>query len=308
MTRLSPSTNSVDKKAGVNSDHQLIVCDLDGTLISRDHKLNTADIDALAKARQAGVAVSICTGRSIGEALDIIKPLNLSGPGVFITGAAICDLASGATLHRQAIAPGIVRELITFFGNLGHAVLLLVDAPENPGPRYIMTQHGPVHAASEEWFLRNKMAVKIVDHPDDHTLSYVLRLGIVVDLPQSADMTAQLTRRFGSRINFLALRAPAFECHVIEVFAQQVDKWTGIQRLCALLNIDSSLAVPIGDDVNDVPMLRHATLSFAMGNAAPEIQRAAKHVTRSQSQAGVAAAVEAVLSGKLRHKREPVHL
>ncbi len=308
MTRLSPSANSVDKKAGLNSGHQLIVCDLDGTLISRDHKLNTADIDALAAAREAGITVSICTGRSIGEALDIIKPLNLSGPGVFITGAAICDLATGATLHRQAIDPVVVRELITFFGDLGHAVLLLVDAPENPGPRYIMTQHGPVHAASEEWFLRNRMAAQIVEYPDDHTLACVLRLGIVVDLPQSADITAQLTQRFESRIKFLALRAPAFECHVIEVFAQHVDKWTGIQRLCALLNIDSSLAVPIGDDVNDLPMLRHATLSFAMGNAAPEIQRAAKHVTRSQSQAGVAAAVEAVLTGKLRHERGPVHL
>ncbi len=308
MIKRSTSAQAAERIATLHPSRRLIVCDLDGTLISRDHTLNTADIDALAKARDAGFAVSICTGRSIGEALDIIKPLNLSGPGVFITGAAICDLASGVTLHRQAIAPAVVRNLITFFGDLGHAVLLLVDTPENPGPRYMMTQHGPVHAASEEWFVLNKMPAEIVNHPDDHTLSCVLRLGIVVDLPQSAEITEQLAKRFGSQINFLALRAPAFECHVIEVFAHHVDKWTGIQRLCALLNIDSSLAVPIGDDVNDLPMLRQATLSFAMGNAAPEIQRAAKRVTRSQSQAGVAAAVEAILAGTLLQGQEPAHL
>ncbi len=306
MTKPSTNTIAAEKIANLHLSPRLIVCDLDGTLISREHKINIADIEALAKARDAGFTVSICTGRSIGEALDIIKPLNLSGPGVFVTGAAICDLASGATLHRQAINPEIVERLIKFFGDLGHAVLLLVDTPENPGPRYIMTNHGPVHAASEEWFLRNKMAAEIVEYPDEHTLSCVLRLGIVVDLPQSADITALLTQRFGSQINFLALRAPAFECHVIEVFAQHVDKWTGIQRLCALLNIDSSLAVPIGDDVNDLPMLRQATLSFAMGNATSEVQRAAKHVTRSQSESGVAAAVEAVLTGSL--LQVPVHL
>lgn len=299
MTALHTDIPSATKESPLNHNHRLIVCDLDGTLINREHKLNSADIDALAQARAAGCIVSICTGRSIREALDIIKPLNLVGPGVFITGAAICDLATGATLHRQSIDPTTVRNLIDFFGDLGHAVLLLVDTSDKPGPRYIMTSHGPIHAASEEWFIRNKMPTQIMDDPDAHILSNVLRLGIVVDLPQSADITAQLTSQFGSHINFLALRAPAFECHVIEVFAQDVDKWTGLQRLCKLLNIDSRLAVPIGDDVNDLPMLRNATLSFAMGNAAPEIQRAAKHVTRPQSQAGVAAAVHHVLSGKL---------
>jgi len=299
MTATHTHFPSPTREIALNRKHRLIVCDLDGTLINREHKLNNADIDALAQARAAGYMVSICTGRSIREAIDIIKPLNLSGPGVFVTGAAICDLASGATLHRQSIHPATVRTLIDFFGNLGHAVLLLVDTPENPGPRYIMTNHGPIHAASEEWFSRNKMPAHSMDEPDTHMLSNVLRLGIVVDLPQSGEITAQLTSEFGSHINFLALRAPAFDCHVIEVFAQQVDKWSGLQRLCDLMNIDSSLAIPIGDDVNDLPMLQNATLSFAMGNAAPEIQRAAKHVTGPQSQAGVAAAIHKVLSGNL---------
>jgi Cof subfamily protein (haloacid dehalogenase superfamily) len=299
MTLLNKQLPSVVKQTNASTRRPLIICDLDGTLISREHKLNDADIDALAQARAAGCTVSICTGRSIREAIDIIKPLNLTGPGVFITGAAICDLASGATLHRQSIPPETVQRLIDFFGNLGHAVLLLVDTPDHPGPRYIMTSHGPIHAASEEWFLRNKMPAQIMDNPDQNILSYVLRLGIVVDLPQSSEITAALQAQFDAQINFLALRAPAFECHVIEVFAHNVDKWTGVQRLCKLLNIDSRLAVPIGDDVNDLPMLRNATVSFAMGNAAPDIQRAAKHVTQSQSRAGVAAAVHNVLSGKL---------
>ena len=275
---------------------RLIICDLDGTLISRDHKLNNADVDALAQARTAGFTVSICTGRSVGEAIDIIKPLKLTGPGVFVTGAAICDLDTGATLHRQTMEAQKVRQLMEFFSILGHAVLLLVETPDLPRPRYIMTSHGPIHAASEEWFVRNKMAAEIVDNPDDATLSRVLRLGIVADLPHSANITRRLADQFGQTISVLALKAPAFDCHVIEIFAANVDKWTGIERLCGILNIDSADAVPIGDDVNDLPMLRNATLSFAMGNAAQEIKLAAKRVTRSQSQSGVAAAVHEILA------------
>ncbi len=282
----------------IENGHRLIVCDIDGTLVARDHKIHPSDVAALADARAAGYTVSICTGRSIREAIDIIKPLNLTGPGVFVTGAAICNLETGDTIDRLTIDPQTVQRLIGFFGGLGHAVLLLVDTPQQPGPRYIMTSHGPVHAASEDWLIRNKMPATTVADPDEQTLKSVLRIGIVVDLPQSADITAQLSAEFGNRITFLALRAPAFECHVIEVFAGNIDKWTGIQRLCRMLKIDSTQAVPIGDDVNDLPMLRNASLSFAMGNAAPDVKMAAKRITRAQADAGVAAAVREILNGK----------
>jgi Cof subfamily protein (haloacid dehalogenase superfamily) len=297
MTLMNLRNESATQVQKTQNSHRMIVCDIDGTLVARDHQIHPADVAALADARAAGFTVSICTGRSIREAIDIIKPLRLTGPGVFVTGAAVCDLQTGDTIERVAINPQTVRRLIDFFGNLGHAVLLLVDTPDQPGPRYIMTSHGPVHAASEEWFIRNKMPAATVENPDETMLRGVLRLGIVVDLPQSAEITAQLSAAFGNQITFLALKAPAFECHVIEVFAGNVNKWTGIQRLCNMLKIDSHAAIPIGDDVNDLPMLRHASLSFAMGNAAPEVKIAAKRITRSQADAGVAAAVREILKG-----------
>ncbi|MGC8624719.1 MAG: HAD hydrolase family protein [Phycisphaerae bacterium] len=296
MTKVNPSIASVISPPAKMKSQRLIVCDLDGTLIGRDHKINPADVAALAEARAAGCAVSICTGRSISEALDIIAPLNLSGPGVFVTGAAICDLANGATLHRHTMEPHTVQMLLEFFGVMGHAVLLLIDTPDSPGPRYMMTSNGPIHAASEDWFIRNKMPALMVKELDGGTLANVLRLGIVADLPRSAEITERLTSQFKESINFLALKAPEFECHVIEVFAANVDKWTGVRSLCTMLNIDCANAIPIGDDINDLPMLRNARLSFAMGNAAPAVQHAAKRVTRSQVQAGVAAAVREILS------------
>ncbi len=284
---------------------RLIVCDLDGTLIGRDHKINPADAAALAECRAAGYAVSICTGRSISEALDIIAPLQLSGPGVFVTGAEICDLTNGATLHRRTMDPQTVRKLLEFFGAMDHAVLLLIEMPDSQGPHYMMTSNGPIHAASEDWFIRNKMPTLMVQEPDAKAISNVLRMGIVVDLPHSAEITARLAAEFKNSISFLALKAPAFECHVIEVFAANVDKWTGVRHLCDLMNIDSAKAIPMGDDINDVPMLRNARLSFAMGNAAPEVQRAAKRVTRSQSEAGVAAAVREILSENTKAAASP---
>ncbi len=43
---------------------------------------------------------------------------------------------------------------------------------------------------------------------------------------------------------------------------------------------------------NDVLMFAHSGLSIAMGNAGPEVQRAARRVTSSNEEEGFATAVE----------------
>jgi hydroxymethylpyrimidine pyrophosphatase-like HAD family hydrolase len=48
----------------------------------------------------------------------------------------------------------------------------------------------------------------------------------------------------------------------------------------------------IGDMPNDVLMFAHSGLSIAMGNASPEVQRAARRVTTSNADKGFARAVD----------------
>ncbi len=273
----------------------MIVCDLDGTLISRAHKISTEDQQAIAEARRMGLEVTVCTGRSTRESLDIIAPLELTGEGVFVTGAAISSLADGHTRVARGLAPELVAELVDFFAQFGHAVLLLVDTPAPGNIHYVITSHGPIHAATEEWLLRNKMQATLLNEKEACQTGVILRAGIVVNLPQSPRIVQELDAKFAERASFLALRAPLFDCHVIEVFAADVNKWTGVKCLCQRMGIAPESVVTIGDDVNDMSMLRGAALSFAMDNAAAEVKAAAKRTTLKQSESGVAAAIAAVL-------------
>jgi len=283
----------VDKR--IKSDRRLLVCDLDGTLIDRTQKIGPIDLAALQKAVQAGIQIAICTGRSIRESLNIIKPLELTGPGVFVNGATLNDMSSGKTLIRRVIQPQFVNNLIDFFGSLGHAVLLLVDHDQAQQPYYLVTSHGPIHAATEEWFVRNRIMAEEADELSDLVLRHVVRLGIVVDLEHTANIEKALQANFNGHVNFHSLKAPVFDCHVIEVFSLDIDKWTGIVELCRMENIDPQNVITVGDDLNDLPMLRQATRSYAMGNALEEVKLAAKKVTRRQDQGGVAAVVEEIL-------------
>ncbi len=241
-----------------------------------------------------GLEVTVCTGRSTRESLDIIAPLELTGEGVFVTGAAISSLADGHTRVARGLAPELVAELVDFFAQFGHAVLLLVDTPAPGNIHYVITSHGPIHAATEEWLLRNKMQATLLNEKEACQRGVILRAGIVVNLPQSPRIVQELDAKFAERASFLALRAPLFDCHVIEVFAADVNKWTGVKGLCQRMGIAPERVVTIGDDVNDMSMLRGAALSFAMDNAAAEVKAAAKRTTLKQSENGVAAAIASV--------------
>ncbi len=225
------------------------------------------------------------------ESHDVLSELQLKGPGVFVTGAVVADMADRQTLHRRTLPAASIARLIDLFSNYGHASLALIDEDASAAPYYVLTSHGPVHPATSEWFVRNRVQARQITQLDGALQRHVVRIGIVVERPETPRIEAELRRHFGTDIYFLSIKAPLFDCHVIEVFHPEVSKWSGIITLCQQLNLPPEAVATIGDDVNDIPMLRQAHISFAMASADEHVKAAAKRTTRSQTQGGVAAAI-----------------
>ena len=59
-----------------------------------------------------------------------------------------------------------------------------------------------------------------------------------------------------------------------------------------LLHIPTENIATIGDGSNDVLMFENSGFSIAMGNASPEVQKAAQRVTSSNKEDGFARAME----------------
>ena len=291
MKPAAPSFQSPRSSGVTPAPVGVVACDLDGTLIGRDHRIHPDDVAAIGRLRDAGVHFAICTGRSIIESNDVLSELQLKGPGVFVTGAVVADMANRQTLQRRTLPAASIARLIDFFSDYGHASLALIDEDASAAPYYVLTSHGPVHPATSEWFVRNRVHARQTAQLDGTLQGHVVRIGIVVDRPETPRIEAELQQHFGTEIYFLSIKAPLFDCHVIEVFHPAVSKWTGITTLCQRLDLAPEAVVAIGDDVNDIPMLRHAHISFAMASADEHVKAAAKRITRPQTQAGVAAAI-----------------
>ena len=72
-------------------------------------------------------------------------------------------------------------------------------------------------------------------------------------------------------------------------------KWSAIQQLAADWGVPDEAICAVGDDVNDIPMVRGAGLGIAMGNALPEVKAAADRIAPSQAEDGLVQVVDWLL-------------
>ena len=86
-----------------------------------------------------------------------------------------------------------------------------------------------------------------------------------------------------SRDNFLELMEPG------------VNKWNAVKAVAASYGIRPEEVMCIGDSNNDLSMIENAGIGVAVANAKPAVQAAAKLVTASNDEDGVAEAIETVL-------------
>ncbi len=80
--------------------------------------------------------------------------------------------------------------------------------------------------------------------------------------------------------------------YYLEILSKRVDKGTGVKMLADYLGIAQENVMALGDQGNDIAMVNYAGVGVAMGNAIPELKEIAQFVTGTNSEDGVAMAIE----------------
>jgi Cof subfamily protein (haloacid dehalogenase superfamily) len=78
----------------------------------------------------------------------------------------------------------------------------------------------------------------------------------------------------------------------LEVLQPDTSKGKALEHLAKLHGIDQKDIMAIGDNFNDLEMMKYAHLSVAMENAPDEVKAVADFVTNSNNDDGVARAIE----------------
>ena len=266
----------------------MIAIDLDGTLLSPTGEVTPRAKAAVHRALEAGLLVCFATGRNWTESRDVLDALNHYPTAVFSGGAMVMDTHQRVTLHRTMMEPALAAEVCEFLEQSGNAALALQDHG-TAGVDYLISGEAPINAATQAWMSITRAGVhqvpSLARYPHEHTL----RLGICAEPNEVRRVKQGLEDRFGARILCQNLMVPTYGVEVLEIFDPAVNKWEGILHIARRHDIEPGQIVAIGDDINDLPMIRNAGLGVAMGNGRPEVQAAAGRVIGSNQEEGLAA-------------------
>ena len=282
--------------------YRLIAIDLDGTLLSPDGQVTPRAKAAVHRALSAGLLVCFATGRNWTESREVLDALNHYPTAVFVGGAMVIDTHQRVTLHRTMMEPKLAGQICAYLEQDGQAALALQDLG-TAGVDYLIAADAPLNAATQAWMTITQAKLRkvpsLADYPHDHTI----RLGICGEPDDVRRVKQELIDRFDGRILCQNLRVPSYGVEVLEIFDPAVNKWEGVLHVARRHGISAQEIVAIGDDINDLPMVRSAGLGVAMGNAIPEVLAAAKKVIGGNHEEGLATFLDELVD---QHLVEPV--
>lgn len=258
--------------------YRMIVADLDGTLRSERKPASPRVVRAVNLAQAAGVRVVVATGRMFLTARPLAEQLGLKDAVICDQGAKARDLESGRNLFEWRLPELLLFELIEYAQQNNYRFVVCADEEF----------FAPVITAETLAFVGG-----FQDHLHapvdwgDVVMRGVSKLTFVNEPETIARILHELRPRYGDRLQVVQSHT-----RYIEVTHPKGSKGNAAAFLAARWGIGREQVMAIGDQENDLSMIEWAGLGVAMGNAIPELKRAARYVAPAVEQDGAAQAIE----------------
>ena len=271
----------------------IVALDLDGTLLDSQKRLSEANRSALERAAAEGVQVVPTTGRFFGMMPAVVRDLPFVRYAITVNGAEVYDRVEDKVVVREEIpldmAIGIMEILDGFD--------IIYDCYRN-GWGWITAalQQKAAEYTPDEHYLK---AVREFRHPVPELKAHLRATAAEGDVQKvmlfarkDGDTTSVLEgirREVGDR--FPDIRITASTRNNLELNIASANKGRALGRLAEYLGLTLANCMAFGDGLNDLTMIEAAGVGVAMANAVDEVKRAAKVVTASNDEDGVAKTV-----------------
>lgn len=262
-------------------DYKIVAIDMDGTLLNSKGEVSERTEKAIHKAIDKGVNIVISTGRILRSAKAASDKLMLNNYIIACNGGIIVDK----------------------FDNIIHSLPIEVDSIEKI--MYLGKKHGVYyHFYNEETLYSNTYVQKIADYYSDR--EHKLDIKIFKEEKEILNSKDLKVYKFLfidndlEKLNVLrkelkqetSIEVSTSWLNNLEVMDKNASKGMGLKVLCKKLHISKDQVIAIGDNENDLSMLKFAGLGVSMGNASDLVKKSAKYITSTNDEDGVAKVIE----------------
>ena len=257
---------------------RLVAIDMDGTLLATfAQQISHRNAQALRSAQEAGITVAIATGRRTAYTTPLLDSVGLRADTPLITSnGAVTRTLSGGAIDHCHLQAGIARKLCGLLRPFGTLVFTFDRSGKG---ELVLEDLEQAHSRIEMWVEANRHAIEVVQ-PLESALSdgedpiQGMVTGSLDKMKQAEQALKQ--SQWHAYCECVRTEYPARNLSILDLLPPGVSKGWALERLAARLGIDRKETMAIGDNWNDVDMLRWAGQAVLMGNAAHELKNLAK--------------------------------
>lgn len=257
------------------SFYEAVFCDIDGTLLTSDHRITERTKAKIQALHRSGIPFILVSARMPAAIYPIQEELGIQAPVISYGGALILD-KNRKTIHSIGLPVSQAQEIQNRV------------PPENDDYRFCIY-------SGNTWI------------SSDHTHPIIRREEEITKVSSiSGTMEALLSK--DEKIHKLMCFAPSSfldsisadlkqtfpQCtiyksfhNLLEIMDGRVSKSNAVHILCRYLDVSPQSAVAFGDNYNDIDMLQAVGLGVAMGNAPEEVKAKASEITADNDHEGL---------------------
>lgn len=262
---------------------KLVASDLDGTIIDRNNFIANENFKAIDKLNSKNIDFVVCTGKSYSVSKSICNDFKAKY-GIFGNGAQIIDLQTGEELNRKILKPKQISYCIKLAkrNNL-HIHFYTEDAIVTENLKYMDLRN---------YILKdiNKTELKFFIVPDIEKYITENNPDIFSFIISSDDSLESLEKEINKHLTVstsLISKKGIYKDNIINkeyeylnIAPNNINKNQALSFLSNYLQIPQADMLAIGDNVNDLEMVKHSGIGIAVGDAYTELKNVAQYVTQ----------------------------
>jgi len=263
---------------------ELVVFDLDGTLLNAKAEVSDFTKDTLKRLAKRNIAYTVATGRTLHSAQFVLDGHGFTLPHIYNNGVVIFDPASQTMALDNILTLAESQHIVN--AALKHDLAPFVCTIQQSQQQIMY--HAPVKHDAER-----KLMELFLSRPDlelrplselspEHFITNVNVIG-------AQDVVSAVERDISNEAHLVAYSGPAFEGNGIfwmDILHSQASKGAAVQLLKKQLGVERVIC--FGDGDNDVSLFEAADESYAPENATAEIKSAATSIIGHHDEDGIA--------------------
>ena len=297
---------------------RIIAIDMDGTLLNSDGRVSPRNLAALRLAETSGIEVVVATGRRHSFAMRVLRDLHLHPASAVVSsnGTVIRTIGS-KLLHRSHMTLPTAHWLCDHLAEFRNTLIVTFDLVGSDGEdsrgSLIVEHLDELHASIGRWMRSNEPYILQVDRIEDALRSEPpIQMMLCGPIARMAEAEARLLQHPlvtavgaletpNAEITLHRTVYPDKDLSIVDILPAGCSKASALEHLADLRGIATTDILALGDNWNDLAMLRQAGQAVLMSNAPADLlalaQTSGWTIAPSNDQDGVAIAIEAALAG-----------